>query len=834
MTLLDQANADRAPAAAAQCCTHCGLPVPPGLRTGDGQPAFCCTGCETVHAVIRQHGLDSYYGMRSATNVPPQQAPEPGGDFAALDHDAYTQRHVRTASDGTRSTELLLDGMHCAACVWLVENISRILPGVQARVDYARRIVRIRWQGDTPLSTIAATLARLGYPPQPVHARQTRGGSKDDHRFLVQLAIAAVCAGNGMLLAFALYSGLFDVMAPEFVALFRYSSMFFGLVALLGPGQIFLRSALGALRTRTPHLDVPVAVGLLAAAAAGTVNTFLGRGEIYFDSLTMLVFLLLIGRWVQRHQQRWVANTMDLLLALTPATAQRLPASGANPETVPVDALRSDDLVLVPAGGTCPADGTVARGASEVDLSLMTGETRPVPVEAGSGILAGVTNLTAPLEVRITATGAETRLGQLLALVDELTRRKSGWVRLADRLAGVFVVTVLLLAAATVALWFTSGVALALDHAVALVIVACPCALGLATPLTVAVALGRAARAGVLIKGGDVLERLTRPGLILFDKTGTLTHGAPELVAWQGPDEIRPAVVALERCASHPLARAWVAAWQSDAPDPLVRDFRQSPRGGIRGTVDGRDFLIGQASYIASACQVDLPDPLSDDGTIVHVVRDGVHLGQACFRDTARPEATDVLARLRANGWRIGIASGDQHAVVSSLAESLGVPPDRTWSGQTPEDKLALVQRHMAGGPVVMVGDGVNDAAALSAATVGIAVRGGAEASLLAADVYLQHAGLRPLLRLLDGAGRTTRVIRAGLAASLSYNAVAVVLAMAGLIHPLLAAILMPLSSLSVVALAATAPRFAAEDAGEPKRGGLAPAVSTREAPSCP
>lgn len=798
--------ASRATASAARiACTHCGLDVPPGLVVDGAERQFCCAGCRTVWEVISGHGLERFYRIQETSGAAARPAAVTGRRYGELDDAAFRDTWTRELEAGVRTVELYLEGVHCAACVWLVERLPVMARGViESRLDFRRSLVRIVWdERVTTLAEIARCLDSLGYPPHP--ARDARGRQarvEEDRKFLIRIGVAAAAAGNVMLLAVALYGGAYvGVEAPR-GAFFRWVSLGFAMVSLAWPGSLFFRGAWAAIRTRTAHLDLPIALGLGAGAVAGAVNTVLGRGEIYFDSLTVLIFFLLVGRWIQHRQQRWAADSLELLFSLTPRVARRIGG-----EEVPVEALSVGDVVEVRAGESFPADGEITAGESTVDQSLLTGESRPVAARVGSWVCAGVVNVSRPVCVRVEATGAETRAGRLMRLVEEYAGRRAPIVQTADRIAGWFVLVVVGLAAATFALWARIDVARAIDHATSLLIVTCPCALGLATPMAVAVAIGRAARAGILVKGGDALEKLARPSRILLDKTGTLTEGGGATVEWVGDDAAVRLAAALETTSSHALAVAFQKLVPAHAAHG-VEGVTQSA-AGIEGCVDGRAVAVGSGAYARGrAAEIAPTFRAAHEGfaarglTPVWVVIDGGVAAVCGVGNAIRADAAEALAELRRRKWSAAIVSGDDPAVVASVGQRVGVAPEDCRGGVTAEGKVSIVEDEARRGPVVMVGDGVNDAAALSAATVGIAVHGGAEASLAAADVYLSRPGLTPIVELVAAARRTVRTIRICLGVSLLYNAVAASLAVIGIIGPLMAAILMPLSSLSVVLLA--------------------------------
>jgi len=805
-------------------CAHCGLPVPASERGSGAGPAFCCEGCRTVHETLRAAGLgDEYYALREAFDERAAAEPARASDrsYAAFDREAFADEHVRAGADGTSSLDLLLEGVHCAACVWLVERLPALDAGVlEARLNVRDARVSLRYDAArTSPSRIARALDRLGYPAHP----PTRDEGKEltrreERRHLMAMGVAAVCAGNAMLVAFALYSAGEGAIAPEHATLFRWVGLGLGWLSILWPGRVFLRGAAAALRTRRANLDLPISLALVAGGLAGTHATVSGSGEAYFDSLTVLVLLLLVGRYVQARQQRWAADAVDLTRALTSATC-RVEEDGGVVREITVGELRPGDVALVRPGEPFPADGEVVSGRTSVDLSLLSGESEPHATGPGDEVHAGSQNLSGVVRVRVRRVGGETRAGRLMGLVEAGLSAKPPIERFTDRVAGYFVVAVVTLSAATFAWWALrgAGVGAAVENTVALLIVACPCALGLATPLSLSVALGRAARAGVLVKDAAVLERLARPGALVLDKTGTITSGHAQLAAWIGDASLRGAVGALERDSSHPVARALHRALAAEArPGAFVRDVEEHGDGGIGGIVDGARLRVGSLVHLRrrgatlAAPLRGRAEALEREGyTVVGVAREADLDGAparvtalAALADVARPDSAAAIASLRAAGFEPEVLSGDGAGAVGRVATEVGLG-GAARARVEPEAKLERVRALQAEGRrVVMVGDGVNDAAALAAADVGIAVRGGAEISLAAADVFCAHAGLGPVVDLARLGRRTMAAIRVNLGVSLAYNVVGVALAATGHMSPLVAAVLMPVSSLTVLSLA--------------------------------
>jgi len=799
-----EADGETPARAAVAACAHCALPVPAGLIEEGAVRQFCCQGCRAVWNVIHDNGLGRYYALR--TPGAPAPAPASGRGYGELDDPGFQTRACRPVPGGLLSTELYLEGVHCSACVWLVERLPAVLPGVvQTCLDLPRSQVVVQWNpAAVALSAVARQLGALGYTPHPARGVDARALSRrEDRAMLVRIGLAGAVAGNVMAIAFALYGGMLDGMEPEFAAFFRWTSLGLALPSVIWGGGVFFRGAWTALSARALSMDLPISLGLLAGFLHGALNTVRGAGEVYFDSVTALIFLLLFGRYLQRRQQRAARDAAELVASLYPSSARLV--EGGRVREVPLDALVPGALVEVRAGDVVPADGVVAAGRSGVDVSLLSGETAPVGVEPGDRVHAGTLNVSSRLEVRVERTGEDSRVGRLMKLVEEHARRRAPIAMLADRITGRFVAAVLALAAATFLLWWRADPARALDHSMALLIVTCPCALGLATPLALSAAIGQAARAGFLIKGADVVEKLTRPGRMWLDKTGTLTEGRAALVRFAGDASVKPLVAAAEAHSSHPLARAFVRALGEPAPGLRV-EILETHGGGVEADVGERRVVVGAPDFVASRAKEVPPalageiDAATRDGlTPVLIAVDSVAVAAAGFGDPVRADAAAALERVRALGWRPGILSGDHDRVVGAVGRQLRLGVGECHGRVAPEDKLRVVAADAAAGPVVMVGDGVNDAAALAAATVGIAVHGGAEAALAAADVFVTRPGAARIAELLEGSRRAMRVVKRNLAFSLAYNVVGVTLAASGVLNPLLAAILMPLSSLTVI-----------------------------------
>ena len=802
-------------------CAHCGLPVGTHpVRGGEDGLAFCCTGCSVVYIALAEAGFENtYYRLRDL--APSRRAERPAEadalQLGELDTAAFLEEHTRPAEGGARSVDLFLDGVHCAACVWLVERLPYEMDGVSAaRLDLPRARLSLTFDPErVRLSDVGQWLSRFGYAARPMRQRESDGRTEAERRLLIRLGVTWALAGNVMLIAFALYSGL-DGETTALATAARWVSLALAVPAVAYGGAPFFRRAAASLRlawqARDPrrlHIDTPIALGILVGTAHSALATVTGQGEVWFDSITVLIAALLTARWLQLRSRRLAGDATERLLSLIPSMVRRVTAEGES-EVVRLDEIRPGDVVDVPAGEVVPVDGIVERGASRLNNAVLTGESRPEPVDVGDVVEAGATNLTSPLRVCVEAAGEATRVGRLLAWVRDQEGQRARVVLLADRISGYFALTVLLLAAVTAVLWAALDPAAMPQHVVALLVITCPCALGMATPLAMAVASGRAARAGIFIKSDEATQRLTDIDTIVLDKTGTVTEGRMSLVDWVGDEVALDYAAALEAHSNHPIATAIVQA-QGCPVGPehdgfSVDGFEAVAGCGVRGAVGDRQVAVGRFEWVAGNAsghefEAEVAEFAARGYTPVVVAVDGALLAVLAIGDGVRDEAAATVARWQGEGYRVLLCSGDHPEVVRAVAADVGIDAGDAHGSVSPEGKHAFVEALQAeGAAVLMVGDGVNDAAALRAADVGVAVGGGSTASLVAADVFMTRPGLDPLAEALRGSERVLGVVRRNLGLSLVYNVGGAAVAMAGLVTPLVAAVAMPISSLVVVA----------------------------------
>lgn len=766
------------PARARTACVHCGNP-------SSGGTDFCCRGCETVYHWLQGHALGAYYDLKRTSPAVrrPNPAPDaPAETFAYLDDATFLENYARTDGD-RRQLDLYLEGAHCAACVWLTEKVAERVPYVQGiRLNLGNSVATVTLKPQGSFAAVARELQRMGYLPRPVLDREAASHRARENRWLLRrLGVSAACAGNLMLLAISLYGGASGAMA----AWFRDISGALYLPILLYGATPLYRSALGALRARQVSIDLPVVFGILLGSGVSYFNLLSGDERIYFDSLAALVFLLLFTRYLLQRTQARALEASSLLQFIAPSRVRKWDATTRVFTEAASEELREGDLIRVLPTEAMPADGVVERGNSAMDCARLTGESAPQGVAPGQIVFAGTHNLDAPIDVRVSQCGANSRLGRLLAATEQLLQQRAPIAVFTDRIARYFVAAVMVLSAGVLLTSIGHGWTIGLNRALAVAIVTCPCTFALITPLCFSLMLGRLARLGILVKGADTLERMAAIRWIVLDKTGTVTHGQPQVTEWDVPEYLSAAILAIESHSSHPLARAIVSHLRSRpiSASVVAADVRETPGQGIRGYADQAWIELRRAAQPAG------------ESTEITVLEDGLPVGRITLSDAVRPDAAAAVARLRGLGLGVRLLSGDHARPVAAVASQIGIAPADCTAEASPELKHALIQSLPH---ALMMGDGVNDAAALAQASVGVAAHGGVEVSLRAADVYLARPGLMALVDVLTIARETLRVVRRNLAFSVIYNGIAGYLALTGRIDPLAAAVLMPLSALTV------------------------------------
>ncbi|MDO1510333.1 MULTISPECIES: heavy metal translocating P-type ATPase [unclassified Neisseria] len=804
-------------------CFHCGLDVPENIDLpiqyeNETHPA-CCAGCQAVAQSIIDAGLGNYYKQRTAdaekAALPPQEVLD---QIKLYDLPEVQAGFVETGEGNEREAVLMLGGITCAACVWLIEQQLLRLNGV-LRVDlnYSTRRVRVLWDsGRTALSDILLRIQNTGYTAAPYDAQKVEEqAQKERKQSLIRLAVAGLSMMQTMMFAVPTY--LYgNEIEPLYLGILHWGAFLMVLPAMFYSAVPFYQGTWRDLKNRRIGMDTPVAIAIILTFIAGIYGLLSNAGQgLYFESIAMFVFLLLGGRYMEQIARRKAGDAAERLVKLVPAFCHKLPAypeSEAGEEAAVVQ-LQAGDVIVVRAGEVIPVDGTVLAGESEVNEAMLTGESLPVAKRQGAAVVAGTLNTASPLVIRTDTVGSDTRLSHIAKLLDRALAQKPRLAELADKYASSFVMSLLVSAVPVFVGWTIYADAMtALWITVSLLVITCPCALSLATPTALAASTGTLASDGILVGGSQSLETLSQIDDVVFDKTGTLTKGMLTVSRIIPLGRLKTAealavVQALEMQSEHPIARAILSCNANDGD--VMPDIRTEQRinrvgYGVSAQVEVNGerqiWVIGRAEFVA-----EIAGRLPEDAHIEHS-GSMVYLGnqqgfQTAFllEDEVKSGIADMLAELKSQGARLHVLSGDRTVAVETVARQLGLDAYRAEA--SPEDKLAYVETlQRQGRKVLMVGDGINDAPVLAQADVSVAVAGGADIARDGADVVLLNDDMRVLPLMVRQAKKTRSVIRQNLAWASMYNLIAVPLAVLGFVTPWIAALGMSLSSLLVSA----------------------------------
>jgi Cu2+-exporting ATPase len=768
MTALGRITATESQASARTCCLHCGTPT---------VERFCCAGCATAHALIQGMGLDAFYRRAS-------------GPVGALKPDTLPPvplaPHAQPARDGGWQLDIMLAGLSCGACVWLVEQALMAEPDVtHARAALTTRRLSLRWTGErTRADDFAVSLARLGFRAVPFSQPCLDAADDAETKSLTRaLGIATFGAMNVMLVSMAVWFG--TDMGEATRALMHWLAALIALPTILVAGRPFFRAAFGALLARRANMDVAISIAVLATAAMSLSEALRNGPYTWFDGATALLALLLAGRVLDRAARARAGRAVAELLALQRASVRRMLSDGIT-EEVPADQLEVGDRLLLAAGEALPVDAVAETGDALFDLAAVTGESVPRTLLRGAGVPAGAVNMGAAAVVRVTHPADQGSLAAKARMLDAGLQARSRFTGIADKAARIYVPAVLLAALAAFVGWMMLGGAgwrEALVPTVSVLIITCPCGLAIAVPAVQAVAVGGLFRRGILVASPTALERLATADHAVLDKTGTLTEGRPVLLPGGWSEDALRRGARLAQASRHPLAQALAHACPGA---PAATDAIEEPGQGIRA---GKARL-GSAAFVGAV-------PHADDGMAIWFHDGDEAPVRFAFADPPREDSPQSAARLRALGLGVEIASGDRPAAVKQAAREAGIAH---WLAEaTPADKAARISALVAmGRRPVMVGDGINDAPALAAAHVGASPASGTDLARITADIVLRRDGIAALVEAIAVARRAQHLARQNIGFSLAYNLLAVPLAIAGVVTPLIAAIVMATSSLAV------------------------------------
>jgi Cu2+-exporting ATPase len=797
-------------------CYHCGQSVPEDLDLSvsiDNLPrAMCCMGCQAVAQAIVDNGLADYYRNRDALPDSPREAlPAILDGLKLYDHADFQKSFVRQLGEHEREASLILEGITCSACIWLNEQHLSRLPGViAADLNYTTRRARVRWDEQRiKLSDILAAVAAIGYRAYPYDAAKSEELARKERRSaLWRVFVAGFGMMQVMMYAIPVYMASDGDMTPDIEQLMRWASLTLTLPVVFYSAAPFFRSAWRDFTLRRVGMDVPVALGVGAAFAASLWATLTASGAVYFDSVTMFIFFLLGGRFLEMTARQHAVGVTEALAKLMPAFADRVNGypQAREAERVMAADLAPGDVVVVKPGEIIPADGKVLEGKSCANEAMLTGESVPVGKAPGATVTGGSVNIESPLFVRVEQVGQATRLSAIVRLMERAAMEKPRIVQLADRIASRFILVLLVVAAAVAVAWGFIDPSKALWITVSVLVVTCPCALSLATPVALTVASGAMARAGLLVTRSHAIETLARATHFVFDKTGTLTTGQMKLL------DVLPLGVlqreqclslagALEQASEHPIGAALRNAGPKE--DYALQEFASEAGSGVSALLAGQRVRIGRLPYVAALHGHTLPEAGGDfcacGDTVIALGNESGWLALFRIGDEVRPEAAAMVASLKSAGRKVALLTGDSAAVARKVALVLAI--DEVIAEVSPQGKHDYVTRLQDGGAIVaMVGDGVNDAPVLAQAQVSVAMGGGSQLARTQADLVLLSENLHHLQRGVEVARRSLTVIRQNLLWSFVYNFVALPLAMFGFVTPWMAGIGMSGSSLLVVA----------------------------------
>jgi heavy metal translocating P-type ATPase len=756
-------------------CTLCGL--------DSGDAAFCCAGCENVYAILRESGV-----VASGQNFRDTELFQQSLRLGLISRGSQQPAPIPDDAE-TREAVYHVRGMWCASCGWLIEHALTRARGVRsAEVLFASDLLRIRYCPQyLPPHRIVERVDSLGYHASEYSGPQTAGDAERKD-LLMRTGIAAFLSMNAMMFSLVVYASYFE----KITGFGRYIP--FVLMAVATPSVFYcatpiLRIAWTGARMGVLRMESLLAMGILTAYGYSVALAFAGSTHVYFDTACAIVTLVLVGKMIERGAKEKTARGLTLLYRLMPSKARLLVDGGER--FVSLDALRPGAHFLVKSGERVPADGVVVAGRSHADESVLTGESAPRPKAPGDTVVCGSVNTGGVLEIRATRVGADSTLAQIVRTVEQAAASRTQVERAVDRVARIFVPVVLALAVLTFAgwQWRTGNPAGALMHSIAVLVIACPCALGIATPLALTAAVAGASRRGVLVSDTRVLESIRKVNTVVLDKTGTATAGEFTLLDVSGDTSRMAELAAVEAMSEHPLGKIVAGRYGNGLK---ASDVTIHPGKGISGAVGGVRYFIGSRRLVGAEVSA------AESATTVYFGWDGTVKGAMTFGDRVRPDAAGLCRDLRERGVRTMLLSGDSEAATGSVAAAIGAD---AWKAEaTPDEKVAVIRGLQQRGEVVaMVGDGVNDAPSLAQADLGIALGSGADIAMQAAPLVLMGASLAGVTDTLDLARRTFRVIRQNLFWAFAYNVAGMALAITGVLNPILSAAAMVLSSLSVI-----------------------------------
>ena len=788
-------------------CTHCHLEFDESSmiveQENDRTLYFCCNGCQGVYHLLKEEGLDSFYDKVGNTALHPA-TPKATDDLQKYDLEGFRRKYIKERDDGLYEIHLIIEGIHCSACVWLNEKVLHRKEGiVEATINYTNNKAKVVWDPDiVKLSEIVDTIRSIGYNAYPYDPTlQEERAVKTRKSYYMRILVAVFGSMNIMWLAIAKYAGYFSGIQTEYKNILEIAEFALATPVLFYSGWIFFKGAYYGLKNRFVNMDVLVAVGATLTYLYSIYALFSGKGEVYFDSVAMIITFILVGKYLEVLSKKQAVDTIDTLMGTVPTEVTVVSEDGSK-ALVSVENVAVGDTIELKPGEKAVIDGTILGGEASFDESALTGESEPVFKRPGDTILSGSVCLDSTIRYRAEKEAAASLLHTIVTLLEEAVTKKPHIQKLADTVSGYFSVTILLIAIATfIGWWLSKGdFETALIVAISVIVIACPCALGLATPMATLVGIGVAAKRNILFKEAEYLETMAKGDLLALDKTGTVTQGRPDVVDAIYYEDFDEALLrALLHSSDHPVAKGVLRYLEKSTTDktplPTLTDIKSIQARGIRAQYDDTTLLGGNAAMMR---ENDLACDETGEESLFFFAIDGRIVARFALRDRLREEAAEVIAAFKRRGIRVVMLTGDRPESAKRIAEEAGI--DEVHARLLPQEKADFIAEAQSKGDVViMAGDGINDAVALARADIAIAMGGGTDIAIDVSDVVLLDDRLSELLAAYRISRRTFRAVKENLGLSLLYNLIAVPVAVAGYVTPFIAALSMSLSSLIVV-----------------------------------
>lgn len=793
-------------------CFHCGEPVPDNLnltvKINSRAEPMCCYGCEAVAKQLVEFGLTDYYRHRtSLPSTPETLVPEELKKLTVFDDPQIQSEFVTSDANCYKEAKLIIEGINCPACTWLIESRIAKLNGIKkVSVNYSTQRCQIGWQeSEISLSRILESISQLGYSALPYNHKQREQLYENERKSqLLRLGIAGLFGMQVMMVAIALYFGDVSGIEDRYRFFFNWISLLLTLPVLLFSGKPLFVGALRDLKNKQLGMDVPITLGLSIAFIGSLWSTLQQNGHVYYDSIVMFIFFILGGRYLEFMSRKKSTAYLDKTTSIVPPYATRLNDNDEQ-NVIELGKLSISDHILVKPGEVIPIDGVIYQGHSSVDESIITGESLPVEKKIGSKVIGGSTNNESPLYIQVESIGENTLLSNISRIIEKASSNKPATILLANKIVSVFIACVILIAIAVAFYWYNIDPDQWLTITISVLVVSCPCALSLATPTAMSSSATTLMQNGVALLNNDSIEKISKSDCFVFDKTGTLTEGKLKLEhikvfdSKTSENQALKIASALESASEHPLAKAICTASNDDNNSITITNIKNFPGQGISGFVN-EEWYIGTEQFIKDKVSEtdfrknDLESPLRK----VYLANSSSVIAIFYFTDEIRSDSADLIQYLKHQKKKIILMSGDHQSIVKQVAEKLDI--NEFESSLRPEDKYERINKLQHDGlHVCMIGDGINDAPAFAQSDVAIAMTEASDITKLNADMLLLNNHIGTLITMLKIAAKTNRTVKMNFAWALTYNLTALPFAMLGYISPWMAALGMSLSSLIVV-----------------------------------